>query len=185
MATETIREKLSRITSNEPSKWVEDAKWRKENKGWLKKSQAIALKVLRTLREKKMQQKDLAKALGVSDQQISKIVKGKENLTLDTITKLEDALGVRLMEVSGESRSSDLPSSKHSYDFEFKTNKVQYYFELKQPDYHLDVKNLTKFLASQVQVAKVAPVLKATDPLASQNTTVYKPNENLYYKEAA
>ena len=103
---------MTALASNDVSGWLEDAKWRIENEGWLKHSQYIALAILRTLRAKKMSQKELAERIGVSPQQISKIVKGGENLTLETIAKLEAALGEILIEVL--SRSEDpapLPKS--------------------------------------------------------------------------
>jgi transcriptional regulator with XRE-family HTH domain len=59
------------------------------------------------LREKGMTQKDLAEKLNVSPQQVSKIVKGKENLTLETISKLEYVLGVELI-LTTHAASSDL-----------------------------------------------------------------------------
>jgi len=37
--------------------------------------------------------------MGVTPQYINKIVKGKENLTLETIAKIEKALGITLIEV--------------------------------------------------------------------------------------
>jgi transcriptional regulator with XRE-family HTH domain len=43
-----------------------------------------------------MTQKDLAERMNVSPQYISKIVKGAENLSLETITALEEALSVDL-----------------------------------------------------------------------------------------
>jgi len=78
------------------SNWKERAEQRKINKPWLKKSQAIAFMVLDALKSKKMTQVQLAEKLGVSPQQINKIVKGNENLTLETISKLENALGIQL-----------------------------------------------------------------------------------------
>lgn len=105
MTEKTVYEKMAALASNEVSGWLEDAKWRIENEGWLKHSQYIALTILRTLRAKKMSQKVLAEMVGVSPQQISKIVKGRENLTLETIAKLEAALGEILIEVP--SRSED------------------------------------------------------------------------------
>jgi plasmid maintenance system antidote protein VapI len=48
---------------------------------------------------KDMQQKELAEAMDVSPQQVSKIVKGKQNLKLETISKLEAALGIKLFEI--------------------------------------------------------------------------------------
>src|SRR5690625_6227554 len=79
--------------------WLEKAKYRRENRVWLRKSQRIAVRILSVLNEKGMQQKDLAEAMDVSPQQISKIVKGKQNLTLETISKLETVLEVKLFEV--------------------------------------------------------------------------------------
>ena len=46
-----------------------------------------------------MSQKKLADKMGVSPQYINKVVKGKENLTLETITKIEQILGIILINV--------------------------------------------------------------------------------------
>ena len=97
MAVDNIHQKIATIASKEPSGWLKDAQWRSENRAWLKHSQAIALRILRTLRSKNISQKELAEKIGVSPQQVNKIVKGKENLTLETIAKLEAALGVSLI----------------------------------------------------------------------------------------
>ncbi len=63
---------------------------------WYRKSCDIALKVNLALAEGKMTKQALAARLGVSPQYVSKIVKGGENLTLETISKLEEALGIPL-----------------------------------------------------------------------------------------
>lgn len=89
-----INEKLSKIVSDRPSNWKEEARYRRENKGWLKKSAMIALKVLGALKAQGLTQEDLAEKMNVSPQQINKIVTGHENLTLETITNLEKALGI-------------------------------------------------------------------------------------------
>ncbi|MCD6090057.1 MAG: helix-turn-helix transcriptional regulator [Bacteroidales bacterium] len=90
-----ITDKLNSLAT--PSDWIEKANKRQGNKEWLKHSQKIALKVLRTLRKEKVSQKSLAERIGVSPQYVNKIVKGKENLTLETISKLEKALAINLM----------------------------------------------------------------------------------------
>lgn len=46
----------------------------------------------------KLSQKQLAERMDVSPQQISKIVKGQENLTLETISNLEIALGIQIID---------------------------------------------------------------------------------------
>lgn len=94
-----IRKKIEEIAVDDRGSWIQKARYRRENRGWLRKSQRIAVRVLSVLNEKGMQQKKLAEAMDVSPQQVSKIVKGKQNLTLETISKLEAVLGVKLFEV--------------------------------------------------------------------------------------
>ena len=86
-------------TKEKDTTWLEDAKWRQANADWLDLSAAIAIKILRYLREHKITQKELAERLGFSPQYVSKIVKGSENLTLETICKIQKALGITLIEV--------------------------------------------------------------------------------------
>lgn len=91
-------EKLNRILSNKKSTWQEEAKWREKNEAWLTYSFQIAMRILETLRNRLMTQKELAMKMNVSPQFINKVVKGKENLSLETITKLEKALEIKLLE---------------------------------------------------------------------------------------
>ncbi len=106
MAVDNIHQKIALIASKEISGWLDDAKYRIENEKWLKHSQAIALRILRTLRAKNVSQKELAEQIGVSPQQVNKIVKGRENLTLETIAKLEGALGIVLLMLPPSSEST-------------------------------------------------------------------------------
>jgi plasmid maintenance system antidote protein VapI len=94
-----IRKKIEEIAVDDNGSWIEKARYRRDNRSWLRKSQRIAVRVLSVLNEKGMQQKELAEAMDVSPQQVSKIVKGKQNLTLETISKLESVLGVKLFEI--------------------------------------------------------------------------------------
>ncbi len=94
------------LVSNESSGWLKKAQWREDNKEWLHRSAKIAIKILSKLRNNRNEgkspssQKDLAEMMGVSPQQVNKMVKGSENLTLETISKIEKALGIQLMEIS-------------------------------------------------------------------------------------
>jgi ribosome-binding protein aMBF1 (putative translation factor) len=94
-------EKFLALVSDKTSDFEKKALWRKANKNWLKKSSGIAIKVLRALSDQGISQKRLAEKMEVSAQYINKIVKGSENLSLETISKLETALGIRLIEVVG------------------------------------------------------------------------------------
>jgi ribosome-binding protein aMBF1 (putative translation factor) len=93
-----LKDKLSTLVSDQPSDWKAKAKYRRENREWLKKSAAIAVRVLDALKTQNLSQKELAERMNISPQQISKIVKGQENLTLETISNLEVALGIQIID---------------------------------------------------------------------------------------
>lgn len=99
----TTLEKINEIASKELSSWKEEAIERRKNRSWTDRSSKIAVRILREIRKQKtengMSQKMLAKKMGVSPQYINKVVKGKENLTLETISKIEDVLGITLLEI--------------------------------------------------------------------------------------
>lgn len=92
-----LREKLSSLVSDQPSDWKAKAKYRRDNREWLKNSAAIAVRVLDALKTQGLSQKELAERMSISPQQINKIVKGQENLTLETISNLEIALGIQII----------------------------------------------------------------------------------------
>jgi|APSaa5957512622_1039677.scaffolds.fasta_scaffold08755_3 transcriptional regulator with XRE-family HTH domain len=96
-------EKINMLASKKTSTWLEDANVRQANKDWTKRSFKIAVRILREIRAQKpingMTQRKLAEAMGVSAQYINKVVKGKENLTLETISKIEQVLGISLIQV--------------------------------------------------------------------------------------
>ena len=83
--------------SETPSKWREEAEWRRENWPWLRHSQKIAVKVLLQMKQEGLTQKLLAERMNCTQQYVSKILKGKENMSLDTLSRLEDALGISLI----------------------------------------------------------------------------------------
>lgn len=122
--TTSIQKRLESLVSDKPSRWEERALWRKENEAWLKKSAEIALKVLREIRVKSITQKDLAERVGVSSQQINKLLKGQENMSLATICKLESALGISLITVPG-SYTIQLECNKYVSNEPF-TGSVKY-----------------------------------------------------------
>lgn len=80
-----------------PSRWRDEAEWRRDNADWLRHSQRIAVQVLLKMKEEHLTQKALAERMGCSQQYVSKILKGTENLSLETLTKLENSLNVRLL----------------------------------------------------------------------------------------
>lgn len=105
-------DKLRAVSAPAEEDWLKIAEdWDAED-AYLEKSTRIAVSILSVLRERKMTKQDLAAKMGVSAQFISKIVKGNENLTLETISKLEKALNIELVSVIDLTHftSTDRPS---------------------------------------------------------------------------
>ena len=80
-----------------PSKWRERAEWRMQNKSWLLHSQRIAVKMLEKMDELSMTQKQLANMMGGSQQYVSKVLKGQENLSLETMSKIANCLKLSIL----------------------------------------------------------------------------------------
>jgi len=99
MKSTVNKEKLNKYISREPSDWMAQADYYEVNKDWLNKSALIAIKILSTLRSQSITQKNLAESIGVTPQYINKVVKGHENLSLETICKIERSLGISLIAV--------------------------------------------------------------------------------------
>ena len=87
---------LALVTENDP-KFIKELEYRVANGDWLKEPFMVGIKVLVKLDELGWSQKDLAAAMDVSPQQINKIVRGKQNLTLDTLVRLQRVLDIPLL----------------------------------------------------------------------------------------
>lgn len=92
MKQKTI-EYLEQHQSQTPSKWREEAEWRQANKAWLRHSQHIAVMVLAFMKNENLTQTAMAERLNCTQQYVSKILHGTENMSLETITKLEIVTG--------------------------------------------------------------------------------------------
>lgn len=107
-------EKIKKIATREESSWLDEAKERQQNKGWRKRSFQIAARILIEIRKQKpingMTQKMLAEKMCVAPQYINKVVKGQENLTLETIAKFEEVLGITLINVNKPEVNIDMES---------------------------------------------------------------------------
>jgi len=104
---------FEKLISSEISGVHEMMEWRIKNREMLKKSMAIAVRILSVLRKKDISQKKLAEAIDVSPQYVSKILKGQENLTLETITKIEMFLEESLIQIAGlnHKKNYEVPKS--------------------------------------------------------------------------
>ncbi|CAM3469722.1 helix-turn-helix transcriptional regulator [Aquirufa ecclesiirivi] len=96
MKNDEIYTELEKISVKDLS-WMDDENLNKDNEDWLDFSFKIAVKVLSELRLKGISQNSFADLMGCSSQYISKLLKGKENLTIQTIFKIQKVLGLQLI----------------------------------------------------------------------------------------
>jgi ribosome-binding protein aMBF1 (putative translation factor) len=90
-------EKMKEIARPMTQEERQEIENRNENRDWLALSAKFALMVRHILRTEKMTQTELASRMGVSCVQVTKLLSGKENIGLQTIAKVEKALGRSLV----------------------------------------------------------------------------------------
>lgn len=88
---------LKKHQSTTPSRWRERAEWRQENKSWLRHSQHIAMMMLDKMEALGLTQREVAERMGCSQQYVSRILKGHENLSIETMCKIEEALDLVIL----------------------------------------------------------------------------------------
>ena len=86
--------------SGERSTFVDDAKWRRDNASWLKRSRRVAYAIMDYMQENQFSRNDIAEKLGVSPQYVSKILSGKANLSFKTISEIEEGLGIEVFQAA-------------------------------------------------------------------------------------
>ena len=90
-------DKFKEISRQMTQEERQEMECRNESREWLALSAKFALLVRRILREEGMTQKEMARRMGVSSVQVTKLLSGKENISLQTIAKVEKALGRSLI----------------------------------------------------------------------------------------
>jgi len=97
------REKFLELVSNKETTVLKEAQERLSKAAMLQESGRIAIQILLRLDELGWTQKDLATKMQVSPQHINKIVKGQENLTLETIVNLQHILQMGILNTFAKS----------------------------------------------------------------------------------
>lgn len=115
--------KLKEIAKDD--KALEKIKERINNRKWLKYSQKVALIVLNEIDLQGISQKELAIKMEVSPQYINKLVKGKEKLNIETISKLEIALDIDILSIS-EPRKPEPKGRVVNVDFSVDLSKNKF-----------------------------------------------------------
>lgn len=100
--------KLKSIAKPEKAnpKWMEIAKWNEEHADSLEDYLIIAMKIQSTLKEKKMTQKELASLLNVTPPALTRIMKGRQNLSINKVRQIEKVLNISLMSIKKVDDSS-------------------------------------------------------------------------------
>jgi uncharacterized membrane protein YheB (UPF0754 family) len=96
MEGESVSDWLKR-TATRSSKWLEKARWRKENKFWLTTSQYIAMQILNILREKEITKAQFYEGIGHKNPIEHRIFSGSYNFTIEEIGKIEKFLGEKII----------------------------------------------------------------------------------------
>ncbi len=104
----TNKDKFIQLVSGEDNRTLADVKKRIKNRAMLRESHQTALKVLMKLDDFGWSQKDLAKAMEVTPQQITKIVSGEENLTIETQIKLQHILDIPVLASYYENKMTEM-----------------------------------------------------------------------------
>jgi len=98
MANDSLRNLLAHDAIPD-TKWDSFVKDTLANEEHNERALLVAATVLRHLRQQKLTKVWLAERMGVSPQHVGKILKGRSNMTLETIGKLESATGLTLLDV--------------------------------------------------------------------------------------
>ncbi len=93
-----VIEFLKTHESETPSRFVENAQWRRENRLWLEWSRNVALRLIQYMEANGLNRKDLAERLDVSPQYVSRLLSGTVNLSFKSLAGLEYKLGLKMME---------------------------------------------------------------------------------------
>ena len=94
ISMDTTADKMLSVASKPE---VQEMEKKQDIKDWTKYSQWIAAAMSKRMSELGLTQKMLAGKMGCTQQYISKVLKGKKNMSLETICKIENALGIEII----------------------------------------------------------------------------------------
>jgi transcriptional regulator with XRE-family HTH domain len=92
----TKNQNLNKFVSKTATQWKERAAKDRKNRRKISRAQEFALSLMDYMDDQGIKQKELARLMDVTPQQVNKILRAKSNLTFETIDKIEEALGVTI-----------------------------------------------------------------------------------------
>lgn len=123
----TLRDKLNKLSTPPSSDWIEETAKQLAEQGARRHARKVALVVLEALDKEGLTQQALADRMGVSRQQVTKIVKGKENLTFETVAKLENALKIEILSIKGLEPVNERPAIEELQMISVSFQQPKYY----------------------------------------------------------
>lgn len=90
---------LKEHESNVPSKFQENAEWRRENREWLKWSREVALSLIDYMETNENNRNGLAELLCITTQYVSKMLSGKVSFSFESIAEIENKLSIKLLSI--------------------------------------------------------------------------------------
>lgn len=85
------------VETCQTSSWINDANFRQENRHWLKHAECMAAKICIALRKHNVSKQQLAYKLLVDVETVNRIVKGRDNMTIQMISEIEQILKIKLL----------------------------------------------------------------------------------------
>ncbi len=119
-------EKLNELASDRSKEVIRKSEELERNRNWLRMSRMIALAIRYYLRKAEITQKTFADMLGVSPAYVGKLLKGNENLTLETICRIQDVIGENLVSIHSPYECKVSISSYYINSFDFGGEKEKY-----------------------------------------------------------
>ncbi|TWF35866.1 hypothetical protein FHW36_108222 [Chitinophaga polysaccharea] len=112
-----LRKKLNELTAGDDGKesveFFARVAFREANKDWLVKSGDIIMTVIAVMSKLKLTPADMAKRMNISEEEMYKILRGDENMTLQTIVRMEKVFGIDLIKVVKSSVAVKAVERKH------------------------------------------------------------------------
>lgn len=90
--------------SKTPSRFQENAEWRRVNREWFRWSRDVALLLVDYMETNGINRNGLAERLGVTPQDVSKMLSGKVNFSFKSIAEIESRLSIKLLSIMEPSR---------------------------------------------------------------------------------
>lgn len=119
-------EKLNELATDRSKEVIRKSEELEKNRNWLRMSRMIALAIRYHLRKAEITQKAFADMLGVSPAYVGKLLKGNENLTLETICRIQDVIGNNLVSIHRPYEWKVSISSYNINSFNFGGEKEKY-----------------------------------------------------------